>query len=197
MSRGDVWLRLPAAVWVHEQRHVWLRDGNLLLQHRLQRHPLWPGWERSWTMMTMSVWSCFSLLVYVKWNNKMSAEHACTLFLEMKKMTIEYWKCFYKIKLQSVVWWTNISAVFIHFIVCEIFFCTNFHSDPSSSCGDISAEIIPGTIFLLCYFIMLLWYYQLIISLEQTQPDELYQQRGIVCHKFKLSNRDMIRFTNI
>lgn len=45
VSGGDVWLRLPAAVWVYEQRHLRLRDGNLLLQHRLQRHPLRPGWE--------------------------------------------------------------------------------------------------------------------------------------------------------
>lgn len=40
MSSRDVRLRLPAAVRVHEQRHVRLRDGDVLLQHRLQRHPL-------------------------------------------------------------------------------------------------------------------------------------------------------------
>lgn len=95
---------------------------------------------------------------YVKWNNKMSAEHACALFLEMKKMTIEYWKCFYKIKLQSVVWWTNISAVFIHFIVCEIFFVLNF-----IPIHPVVVEIFQLKLFLEPYFyyVILLCYYDI------------------------------------
>ena len=43
VSGRDVRLRLPAAVRVHEQRHVRLRDGDVLLQRGLQRDPLRPG----------------------------------------------------------------------------------------------------------------------------------------------------------
>lgn len=43
MPSWDFRLRLSAAVWVHEQCHLWLCDWNLLLQSWIQRNSLWPG----------------------------------------------------------------------------------------------------------------------------------------------------------
>ena len=110
VSGGDVWLRLPAAVWVYEQRHLRLRDGNLLLQHRLQRHPLRPGWE----MMALHggrrtyLWlsdECLKLPLPAaldeSWYRKMLEEHVHTVF---------------KKKLQRL-WWSHKSAGFIYITV--------------------------------------------------------------------------------
>ncbi len=145
VSCWDVWLRLPATVWVYEQRHLRLRDGNLLLQHRLQRHPLWPGWELMAPYGGMRVFDAASfcwLRCRFKWiiKNKMTRDEGSAhirIFRNSKedsdtKICIRWWKRFCKIKVQRVLWWTNTSAVFVphfavskNFLSCWTFFYSN------------------------------------------------------------------------